>query len=146
MFDVAQLRWLDRHPTLKLISRFVIAGVLNTMVGLTVTLVLDLGLKVSPALANAAGYAVGICVSWLVQRRFVFQSEQADWGTRAKYITTIAVAFTLNQAVLWMLRHVVGDATHARAFTQIAAMGTYSIVQFLLFRGWVFRKPAATAA
>jgi putative flippase GtrA len=127
-----------RRPGVALVSRFVLAGILNTLVGLSVTLVLDLGLRAPPAAANAAGYAVGICVSWLLQRRFVFRSDEAGWAAKARYLATIAIAFGLNQAVLWAMPQLVGAAPPARALSQVVAMATYTLTQFALFRVWVF--------
>ena len=127
------------------IVRFVIAGLLNTAVGLSVTLALDIGLHVSPALANAAGYAVGICVSWLLQRRFVFRSDQSGWAAKARYITTIAISFGLNQAVLHGAGLVLGNEPLMRTVAQVVAMGTYTVVQFFLLRLWVFRAAAREA-
>lgn len=133
-------------PGLALVSRFVVAGVLNTAVGLSVTLALDIGLGVSPALANAAGYAVGIVVSWLLQRRFVFRSDQSGWATKARWATTIAVSFAVNQGVLHALPFVLGSEPLARTASQVIAMGTYTVVQFILLRAWVFRAAPARAA
>lgn len=137
---------LNLPPGLAVIVRFALAGLVNTAVGLSVTLALDIGLHVSPALSNAAGYAVGIMVSWLLQRRFVFRSEQSGWATKARWITVIAISFGVNQGVLYLAHQVLGEAPLARTAAQIVAMGTYTVVQFILMRLWVFRaapKPAA---
>ena len=64
-------------PTIALLARFGLVGMINTAVGLSIIAVLDLGLRVPPALANAAGYLVGICVSFVLSRRFVFRSRAA---------------------------------------------------------------------
>ena len=130
-----------RLPGLGLVSRFAAAGVLNTIIGLAVIVSLDVGLGVRPALANAAGYATGIAASWLLQRRFVFRTDQADWATRGRFLATVAAAFGLNQAVLWLLAGVLGDEPGKRLAAQLIAVATYSTVQFLLLRGWVFSGP-----
>jgi len=129
---------------LGLVSRFAAAGVLNTVIGLAVIVGLDVGLGVRPALANAAGYATGIVASWLLQRRFVFRTDQADWATRGRFLATVAVAFGLNQAVLWLLTGVLGDEPGKRLAAQLIAVATYSTVQFLLLRSWVFSSPQKT--
>lgn len=136
---------LARHPTVTLVVRFVVAGVLNTLVGVSVALALDLGLRAPPALANAAGYAVGITVSWLLQRGFVFRSTERGWGVRARYLTTIAVSFGLNQLVLQLMHARLGDTRLEHLAAQVTAMATYTVVQFILFRTWVFRQAAAAA-
>lgn len=135
----------DLTRDLGVILRFAIAGLLNTAVGLSVTLALDIGLGVSPALSNAAGYAVGIMVSWLLQRRFVFRSDQSGWATKARWITVIAVSFAVNQGVLYALGLLLGDEPLMRTASQIVAMGTYTVVQFVLMRLWVFRAKTPAA-
>jgi putative flippase GtrA len=133
------LRRITLPPGLALVLRFAMAGVLNTLVGLSITLTLDIGFHVKPALANAAGYAVGLVVSWFLQQRFVFRSQSNGWDTKIKWATTIAAAFALNQAVLAAMPMLVGDAPLARTFSQLVAMGTYTVFQFIVMRLWVFR-------
>ena len=123
-----------------LISRFAAAGVVNTAIGATVILALDVGLGVNSALANLAGYAVGIGVSWLLQRRFVFRSSDTSWATRARYVAVVAIAFAVNQAVLWALHRAFGLEPAARIAAQLCAIGSYTVVQFILFRTWVFAE------
>src|SRR5512138_166001 len=131
-------------PGLALVSRFAAAGVINTLVGASVTLGLDLGLGVQPALANAAGYALGVLVSWVLQRRYVFRSRQARWRDRAKFLAVVAASFLANQLVLAALHAALGQSVAARGAAQLLAMATYTTLQFLLLRFWVF--PAAGSA
>lgn len=121
--------------------RFAAAGLLNTLIGVLITLTLDIGFHVKPALANAAGYAVGLVVSWFLQQRFVFRSQANGWDTKIRWATTIAAAFVLNQAALAAMPMLVGDAPLARTFSQLVAMGTYTIFQFIVMRLWVFHGP-----
>jgi putative flippase GtrA len=137
---------LERLPGWGLISRFAAAGVVNTALGLAVIVGLDVGLGVRPALANAAGYATGIAASWLLQRRFVFRTDQAGWATKARFLATMAAAFGLNQAVLWLLARGLGDEPERRLVAQLIAVATYSTVQFLLLNGWVFRSAPRAGA
>lgn len=135
----------DLRTLAALAARFGLAGMINTAIGMSITLVLDVALGVAPALANAAGYAVGILVSWILQRRFVFRSRDAGWAAKTRYVTTIALAFAVNQAVLWAMPLLVGDSRPARVASQVVAMASYTVVQFILFRLWVFRAtPGAT--
>jgi putative flippase GtrA len=131
---------------LGLISRFAAAGVVNTILGLAVIIGLDVGLGVRPALANAAGYATGIAASWVLQRRFVFRTDQAAWATKARFVATMAAAFGLNQAALWLLVRALGDAPERRLVAQLIAVGAYSALQFLLLNGWVFRSAPPAGA
>ena len=139
--------WRSRFPhLLALCFRFAFAGALNTLIGLAVILTLDLGLHVTPLLANVVGYAVGLLVGWRLQRQFVFRSDARSWATRAKYVTTIAAAFCLNQGVLAAMSHLVDDTDLERALSQLAAMATYTVVQFVVLRLWVFKATPVQAA
>lgn len=118
------------------------AGILNTLLGLAVILGLDLGLGVPSAFANAIGYGIGISVGWLLQRRFVFRSDQSNWRAKTRYLTVVALAFALNQAMLWTFQRFLGSALEMRVLAQIFAVGTYSVSQFLLLKAWVFAPPS----
>ena len=138
------LRRLNGEHGLAVGARFALAGALYTLVGLTIILALDVGLGVPSPLANAAGYAGGFVIAWILQRRFVFRSDQTDWATKGRYAATLALAFALNQAVLWAASHLLGSSSLDRAIGQVAAVVTYTGVQFVIMRAWVFktRTPA----
>jgi putative flippase GtrA len=126
------------------LSRFFAAGVVNTTLGLIIILGLDIGLGAPSALANAAGYAFGITFGWLLQRRFVFRSEHSDLAAKGRYLVVVAMAFGLNQLVLWTFQHFAGQTPEMRVVSQVCAVGTYSLSQFVLLKLWVFR-PAPNA-
>lgn len=132
------MRDRDLRQWLGLISRFAAAGVVNTAIGASLILALDVGLGVNSALANLTGYAVGIGVSWLLQRRFVFRSSDTSWAARGRYVAVVAIAFAVNQGALWVLHQALGMEPAARVAAQLCAIGSYTVVQFVLFRAWVF--------
>src|SRR5436190_8515058 len=123
--------------TLRLLLRFGLAGLVNTAIGYSVIAALDLGLGVDSHLANLAGYVVGISVSYVLQRSFVFGSRAAHGRTIGRYLVAAAVAFLINQAVLTLGLHVVGDAKLGRALAQLVAVGSYSVAFFVILRLWV---------
>jgi putative flippase GtrA len=123
---------------LLLASRFIAAGLVNTAVGAGVILGLDVGLGLRPAIANAIGYAIGICIAWVMHRGFVFRATETGWKVKAKYLTTVMLAFCLNQLVLAGVGLLAGGTPEARVIAQMLAIVTYSAVQFVLMRLWVF--------
>lgn len=124
---------------LGLLSRFGLTGLVNTGIGFAVIAVLDLGLGIDPRLANAAGYGVGMTVSFALNRVFVFRHAGAVRKTGPKYLVAVAAAFFLNQAVLMLASRTLGDSAVAHAAAQITAMGSYTAALFLLSYLWVFR-------
>jgi putative flippase GtrA len=119
-----------------LLSRFGIAGLINTAVGLAIIVALDLGLGMRPQLANAAGYAVAIAVSFLLSRNFVFRSRRP--GAAWRFAIAIAVAFVANQIALTIAGAVLGAHPLARSAAQLCGMGVYTVTQFLVCYFWVF--------
>ena len=121
-----------------LISRFGLAGVANTLVGLSVIAVLDLGLSVDPPIANAAGYLAGFATSYFLNRRFVFQNAERAGVTGPRYLVATAMAFASNQVALAISAHLLGKGEAARLTAQLTAMATYTLVLFVGCRFWVF--------
>jgi len=122
-----------------LVARFGLAGLVNTGIGFTVIASLDVGLHMSPPLANAAGYLVGMGVGFVLNRRFVFKSQSSARATAPRYITTVIAAFVLNQLILRGVGAALGPGTLPHLAAQLAAMAAYTLSVFLACRFWVFR-------
>ena len=119
--------------------RFAIAGTANTAVGLGITLGLQFGAGVPPHLANAAGYAAGLFLGFVLSRRFVFRAQ----GSPLRYGIAVALAFALNQVVLAVAGRALGDAPTAAVAAQVLASASYTVLLFMLSRVWVFAAPRA---
>lgn len=130
------------RETLLQVGRFGLAGLANTAIGFAVIVALDPGLGVHPALANAAGYAVGMAVGFVLNRGFVFRSRTGVAASGARYALAAFVAFALNQGVLRAAGLALGAGAIQHIAAQLAAMGSYSVALFLLCRLWVFRPVA----
>ena len=139
----ADWRGADWRGLAALVSRFGLIGLINTAVGFTTTACLDVGLHLAPALANAGGYAVGIPLSFVLTRSFVFRHKAAATATGPKYLIVVASAFLLNQLVLRLAGAVLGPGALPHLLAQLMAMGTYTVTTFLACRLWVFRPGEA---
>jgi putative flippase GtrA len=120
--------------------RFGLVGVANTLVGLGIIVMLDLGLHVRPAIANAAGYAAGIALSFVLSRGFVFRSGRSALTAVPRFFVSAATAFALNQAALATASYFLGSDPAFRLAAQICGMGVYTLTLFALGRFWIFRE------
>lgn len=77
------------------VVRYGLVGVINSLAGLAVIAALDLGLRAPPALANAAGYAVGVVISYGLNRRFVFDSRTSPRATGPRFLIAAMGSYTL---------------------------------------------------
>lgn len=120
-------------------ARFGLAGALSTVAGFAVIAGLDAGLHMAPALANAAGYAVGVPLGFVLNRGFVFRHGGSPGAAGLRYLASVALAFGLNQLVLRLAGPVFGAGAPAHLAAQLAGMASYTLTTFLLARYWVFR-------
>ncbi len=122
-----------------LLARFGLAGLINTGLGFAVIAGLDVGLHVSPPLANAAGYLVGMGVGFVLNRRFVFKSQTSARATAPRYISVVLAAFALNQLILRVAGAALGQGALPHLAAQLAGMAVYTVAVFTACRFWVFR-------
>jgi putative flippase GtrA len=124
--------------------RYAAAGVANTAVGLAVILGLELGLGVQANLANAIGYGVGVCLSFVLSRLFVFGRDRPLREAGPRYLVAVAVAFGLNQGALTLARAALSGllprGDFASTVAQMAGVGSYTAALFLLSHYWVFAR------
>lgn len=120
--------------------RYGLVGLINTAVGYAVILALDLGLKLNPFIANAGGYAVGLLISFVLSRSFVFRSQDSVRRAGPRYVIAVAAAFALNQLVMGAARALLPDAPLGHAASQLAGMASYTVALFLISYFWVFPR------
>lgn len=126
---------------LGLISRFGLAGLLNTAFGFSIIAGLELGLGLQRNVANAAGYAAATVMSYLLNRNFVFRGAPASGSTIVRFVAAQAVSFAVNQGMLVVAAQLLGDSSAERMAAQAIAMISYTTFFFLLCKLWVFAPP-----
>ncbi|WP_017666296.1 GtrA family protein [Porphyrobacter sp. AAP82] len=90
--------------------------------------------------ANAAGYGVGLVLSFTLNRRFVFGvTGKVSAPEVLRFLAAFAIAYGVNVAVLLAAQGVFGADS---ALAQVPAIGAYIVIFFLLSQFVVF-KPAA---
>jgi len=132
--------------TVGLVARFGLAGLVNTAVGLAVIVLLDPVLALPPPLANAAGYATGVGVGFLLNRGFVFRSRTGLPASGLRYLVAALCAFALNQLTLHVVGLALGGGPVHHLAAQLTAMAVYSVALFFLCRLWVFRPATDSSA
>lgn len=120
--------------------RFAIAGLLNTLVGLSVIIAaLRFGFGDVPA--NLIGFAAGLLLGFIVNRRWTFRAQgQTNPAEIVRYLLAFGVSWGLNIAIV-LLGVRLGMA--GSAWVQLCAIAVYSAAFFALSRWFVFAgKPS----
>lgn len=129
---------LPRHgwESLRQVLRFGAVGVANTGVGYGIIFGCMYLLGLGPVLSNVIGYAVGMVVSYHLNRSFTFRAH-AGSGSRAfmRFFAVLLLAYAANLAVLVLLIRYTG--IH-EAVAQVLAGVVYFAVSFLLSKFYVF--------
>jgi putative flippase GtrA len=122
------------NSTPRLLARFLAAGIANTAIGFSVIVVLML-IGVVPLLANTAGYAVGLVLSFLLNKQFVFMAGGRPTNELARFIAAFAASFATNLVVLHSL---IGSLDVNAYVAQVLAACSYTGVMFALCNKFVF--------
>ena len=120
--------------------RYGVAGVFNTLVGFSIIVALDVGLHVPAHLANAIGYAVGVCVAFVLSKLFVFKARKTTRAAPLRYVIAVLAAFALNQGVLTVAKLALPTGDLWSVAAQGAAAVSYTGALFLLSHFWVFAE------
>lgn len=124
---------------MSVLTKYVIAGLVNTATGYGVFWVLLRRFKYSPELANTIGYIVALSVAFLLNSLFVFKCGNVSVATVLRFLTSFAGAFLLNQAVLFFLFRVFSIRPE---ISQVFSMTAYTIGFYILNKYYVFITPA----
>lgn len=116
-------------------ARFLVVGVLNTVVGLGFMWGCLYFLGLGAAGANAVGYACGLLFSFALNRRWTFQDRLSD-GALPRWLALAAFAYAVNLIVV--LAFVRSGLVNAYV-AQPLGVAPYTLLMFFGARAFVFR-------
>ncbi len=119
------------------LGRFVAAGALNTLLGLGVIFGVKLAFDAPEAAANAAGYAVGLALSFSLNRNWVFRSTAPARKTLYRFLIVFAAAYAANLVVVLAAADGFGVNGY---LAQTLGVCTYTVLFYLGSRRFVFRS------
>ncbi len=118
--------------------RFIVVGVLSTIVNYGVFYVLLRGFDVSYLIASAAGFLSGVGVGYRLNKSWTYAHQgRSSLALTMKYLAIYAVSLALGLAFLAELVNSLGlDARLANVLT----IGLTTMTNFIGTKFWVFRK------
>lgn len=130
-------------------ARFIIVGVLNTLVTLAVIFLCKSLLGINPWVANAAGYVAGVINSFLWSKQWVFNSNGSWHREAVKFGVGFGLCYLLQFAVTWglteytplstLLVEIGGFTLSGYGIATLLGMGIYTIVFFIYNRLIAFK-------
>jgi putative flippase GtrA len=136
----ARSRRSARLQALAEATRFIGSGLLVFPLGLGVAAICREQFGMRPELANVAAFASLLCINFALGRALVFRSSGS---VRHEFGRFLAIA-VLMRAVEWLLSIALLKWFGVPYLLSIAgALACSSMIKFLLYRTWVFNRPAA---
>jgi len=121
---------------MKQFFRFLTVGMFNTLLGYAVIFACMYLAKMSPEGSNIVGYSVGLIGSYILNRKYTFNSKQNRRSEMVRFLAVFVVAYASNLAVLVILIHRIG--MHEGA-SQVLAGVVYVAASFIMNKYYVFK-------
>lgn len=124
------------------IPKFLLVGVGNTLLSAVLMFLLE-GLGYWPSTAIA--YVAGAVMSFFLNRRFTFQSEETLGRSAVKFALNVAVCYVLAYSIAqplggWMLGAIGVTGVWLERLTKVGGMGLYTVLNYFGQRFFAFRK------
>jgi len=117
-------------------ARFLLSGAVNTAVGLAL-IYFGMWLGLGDVTANLVGYAVGITISFLLNRNWTFEHRGHLAIAALRFALAVATAYLANLVTMLAARDWLGlDSWLA----QTLAVGPYTVILYLLSSHFVFPR------
>jgi len=81
---------------MKQFGKFIVVGVVNTLLGYAVIFFCMYGLQLGAYISNVMGYAVGLCTSYFLNRIFTFRSSRPKRPEVLSFFVVFFVACGVN--------------------------------------------------
>lgn len=123
--------------------KFVLVGVINTIVGIAVMFGLYNLAGCNYWISSATNYLVGSIVSYFLNKYFTFQNHEKSWKQVGKFVINITVCYLLayglaKPTVLWIFS---GLSTNLKEnIAMLAGMGLFVIFNYFGQRFFAFRE------
>ncbi|WP_353621287.1 GtrA family protein [Variovorax saccharolyticus] len=120
--------------------RFLAVGVVNSLTGLAIICGAKYFFEMGDISANALGYAVGICVSFMLNSRWTFDYEGPLISASAKFLLVTAFAYGMNLLVVIFAIRLLNSNTY---LAQALGAPAYTLTAYLASKHLVFRSPSS---
>lgn len=123
--------------------KFVLVGIMNTLVGTTVMFVAYNVLHLSYWISSASNYIVGSIVSYFLNKYFTFQNKEKSIKQVVIFVVNITICYLLayglaKPIVSWILSN--QSMSVQDNLSMLVGMGAFVILNYLGQRLFVFKK------
>jgi len=127
---------------------FLVVGVVNTLFGTAIMLVLYNVFGCSYWVSSFCDYFFGSILSYFLNKRFTFHYQGTDWRSIAKFAANIVVCYLIAYSLaLPLTRHALESLHLSKAVVENVAMlvgtGLFMVINYLGQKFFAFRRQSA---
>lgn len=127
---------------------FLVVGVVNTLFGTAIMLVLYNVFGCSYWVSSFCDYFFGSILSYFLNKRFTFHYQGTDWRSIAKFAANIVVCYLIAYSLaLPLTRHALENLHLSKAVVENVAMlvgtGLFMVINYLGQKFFAFRRQSA---
>lgn len=115
--------------------RYFAAGLLNSLVGYGVFLMMLNILHLDPWYSNAASYVIGLIVAYLLNLFFVFRGSSHSKSSLRRFLFGFAIAYGVNIVILNIMLNTIQFQPE---LAQLFAMASYTITFYFINKYFVW--------
>lgn len=126
-------------------SRFLMVGVLNTIIGTTTMLIAYNIFHLGYWIASALNYIVGSIFSYFANKYFTFKSEKKSASEIIRFIINITVCYFISYSVAkpvmeMVLKNIHLSVSMLEQISMFFGMGIFVVLNYIGQKFFVFRK------
>lgn len=115
-------------------KKYLLIGVANTFLGYAIIVSL-IYIGVLPEVSNFLGYACGLVLSYSLNKKYCFESNDRHSVVAPKYMISMGICYALNMLVLLVMYRYLGLNVY---FSQLCASSIYVVAGYSINKAWVF--------
>ena len=117
-------------------TRFLLVGLGNTLSGLAVIFAAK-ACGADDVIANVTGYAIGMALSFVLNKRWAFRHDGPVFAALARFIAVLGVAYAANLAVVLSAIHWFSLDSYV---SQALGVPVYAVLSYIGSRRYAFPK------
>jgi putative flippase GtrA len=134
------IRSLPAGSDMWMFVKYLMVGVVNTIVGFGIIIFCIEVLDLHPVVANAIGFLIGSAVSFVLNRSFSFRSKVSIATGLPSFVAVVIAGYLLNLAALLAAQKILRLGVYP---SQILGVSTYVLAVFFASKWLVFRDAAS---
>ena len=130
----------------KIFMKFVMVGIINTLVGTTIMFVFYNVFNLNYWISSASNYIIGSLVSYLLNKNFTFRFKEKGYYSLLRFIINILTCYLLAYGIAKPIMHwILSDfnKTIQENISMLLGMCLFVVFNYLGQRFFAFRKKNA---